>query len=282
MDKHDIPFLVKDLSEIMPTHTDNSFRIPKCQFGVVPKNMMDLSSHKMNKTLNNFQSDIEEINFKFPSNPIPKQILMHNVKYYGARDILNHDGFYQRFLEWQKYNGNDPMIKGGGGGGMRGVFINFGSVAQSEIVSETQGTTALSTGMGGDILGSKGQSSATVGNWLSEIAGRMDTAAGAQIMGIFTDNSNTPDARVGYTNTSGIALDTSYSYQSLVGAPITITSAVMWAYIQSNSNSSKYAGATSGMTMKYPTSGWAFGIPNSSWGTSNTGTYAAALKFRGV
>lgn len=274
----------------MPIHGDENFVIPKCQFARPPKNIMDFSSKKMNGFLNRHQAEIEQIAYQFPKNTLAKWMIIHNMKYFNNYDILNHDNFYNakfnqsfsdvvnRFKNEILYSHKNTQLNMGfimGNQGTRG-----GASAQSEILTEAQGSNALGTGMGGDIFGMKAQSAATIGNWISQIACKMTTSAGSQRLGVYTDNSNSPNALVGYTD--AIALDTSYSYNNLNSAPITITVATMWTYAQTNTNSSSFGGTTSGMSGAYPVSGWAFGVPNSSWGTSGSRTAIPATKFKGI
>jgi len=91
----DIPFIIKDIKNEMPIHTDNTGKIPYT-FKPMPKSFMD-ESHKVdNKFLNNHLSEIEDA--------VDKKLMDKNsfirqqVKYHKESGILNHDNFFHADL----------------------------------------------------------------------------------------------------------------------------------------------------------------------------------------
>lgn len=91
----DIPFLIRDIKNEMPFHTDNAGKIPY-SFKAMPKSFMG-ESHKVdNKFLNNHLGEIEEA--------VDKKLMEKNsfiyqqVNYHKESGILNHDNFFHADL----------------------------------------------------------------------------------------------------------------------------------------------------------------------------------------
>jgi len=91
----DIPFIIKDIKNEMPFHTDSAGKIPYT-FKPMPKSFMD-ESHKVdNKFLNNHLSEIEEATDK---KLMEKTSFIHQqTKYHKESGILNHDNFFNADL----------------------------------------------------------------------------------------------------------------------------------------------------------------------------------------
>jgi len=95
MNNSDIPFIINDIQNKMPFHTDNTGKIPST-FKPMPKSFMS-ESHKVdNKFLNNHLSEIEEA--------VVKKLMEKNsfinqqVMYHKESGILNHDNFFHADL----------------------------------------------------------------------------------------------------------------------------------------------------------------------------------------
>jgi len=95
LNSSDIPFIIKDIKNKMPFHTDNTGKIPYT-FKPLPKSFME-ESHKVdNKFLNNHLSEIEEA--------VDKKLMEKNsfinqqVMYHKESGILNHDNFFNADL----------------------------------------------------------------------------------------------------------------------------------------------------------------------------------------
>ena len=87
----DIPFIIKDIKNEMPFHTDSAGKIPYT-FKPMPKSFMD-ESHKVdNKFLNNHLSEIEEATDKKLLEK--NSFISQQVMYHKESGILNHDNFF--------------------------------------------------------------------------------------------------------------------------------------------------------------------------------------------
>ena len=95
MDKYDLPFLINDIKNQMPIHTENTAKIPT-NYESLPKNFMDKSHKVDNKFLNNHLSEIETaIEKKFVTK---ESFIDQQIKYHGTSDILNHDNIFHADL----------------------------------------------------------------------------------------------------------------------------------------------------------------------------------------
>ena len=90
-----MPYIIRDIKNEMPFHSDNSVVIPYT-YKQLPQNIMD-ESHKVdNKFLNNHLGKIEEAIDKKLMNK--NSFVNQQVKYHGKSGILNHDNFFHADL----------------------------------------------------------------------------------------------------------------------------------------------------------------------------------------
>jgi len=91
MNNSDIPFIINDIQNKMPFHTDNTGKIPYT-FKPLPKSFMS-ESHKVdNKFLNNHLSEIEDAVDKKLMDKT--SFINQQIKYHKESGILNHDNFF--------------------------------------------------------------------------------------------------------------------------------------------------------------------------------------------
>jgi len=277
-DTDEFKILLNSIYKNMPLHTENTFKIKHSFSQRIPKNMMEYSRKINNKFLNETLSIIEDIKNKDFKN----WFRIYQNKTYSDSDILKHDGFFKKSsatinkIIKKDYSSNILAC---------GFLINpswftVGSQPQSEILGVTQDSNNLGTGQSGDIFGVKSQSSATINNYFTQIAVRVNTAAGSISAGIYSDSSGSPDTLLG-----NIAVTTTlsgYNYYNLQ-SNATVTTATTWGFCRTNSNSTNFGGGTVSSTDgAYAITSWPFGSPNASWGTSGSRTAVPAMKWQGV
>ena len=99
MDKYDIPFLIKDIDNEMPTHTPRTCKIPIGNTLSLPKNLMEKSNKVHSKFLDSYLSDVEEFEMK--------NLLSDNFKTwfgkqneYHIKQSKNKDGFLKKIKNY--------------------------------------------------------------------------------------------------------------------------------------------------------------------------------------
>jgi hypothetical protein len=227
--------LQRDLAN-MPIHTPSFAKIPATMC-FLPKNVMDYSAKVDNKFLNNSLSLVEEIQARQPDNKFVSWFRKYQSHYYRAHGILEHDGFFSRFHEWQKYNGGDPMIRGASFGNTRGYFNSYGKVNGATLeTDQVTGSAADDTAMN-HVLCNRLETLGTVGQYYDQIATRIGSTNSSNInMGVYDDTgSSVPNALLASTGGIAMPATTSYTFQSVTEFALTTTR--VWAALNHSSNS---------------------------------------------
>jgi len=183
----DIPFIIKDIKNEMPYHTDNTGKIPYT-FKPMPKSFTE-ESHKVdNKFLNNHLSEIEEA--------VDKKLMEKNsfisqqVKYHKESGILNHDNFFHCDLATGTPISNDnfrhsPFL-------VNPYIISTPCTHGSEVQVDGSPTT-YNTSV--DVLYGYKITGAEADKCYDEIAQQnAGVVAGSGRFGMYVDNSGEPDA----------------------------------------------------------------------------------------
>ena len=217
MNVSDIPFIMKDIKNEMPFHSDNIVTIPRT-FKQLPKNAIE-ESHKVdNKFLNNHLGEIEEAVHKKLLNKIP--FIQQQKKYHQKSGILNHDNFFHCDLATGTPISNDNFhhsqfvinsnVFGGCTGGAEletfpphSVYGNFSSVYLVIMRSNT--------------------TEGVVDTCYDQIAVNSNGTDGTIRMGAYSDTSDEPDALYA-ENLNSMTAD--YAYKSI--DEFTLTSASTW------------------------------------------------------
>ena len=270
--------IINNMHKNMPLHTDNNFKIKHSFDQNFPKNLMDYSEKINKEYLDENLAIIEELNYKDKNNKLVFWFKNYQNKIYGKRNISIHDNFLKIKNFVKNYDKTSVLSCG--------FLINpysfgVGVAPQSEILGESQGSTNLGGGYNTDILGTKSQTLATVGNYVSQIAIKVLVSGGASIRGGIYDNLSTaPNNLITYSNSGSATVD--YNYRDLVNTSATITTTTTWAYAQTNSNSLNFGGDLSGMSGKYAINSWLYNNPSATWGATGNINYLASVKWRGV
>jgi len=252
MDKYDIPFIVEDINNKMPLHTDNTAKVPYSFSKNMPKSLIEESHNVDNKFLNNHLGEIEEaIDRKF----IPKQsFIEQQIQYHGKSDILNHDGIFHADLATGCPIGIDnnkhyPFI------------INpYRFVASCTGGSEVQvaGTTNTTHSSNNNLYGAR-ITGAQAGYCYDQIAVDCVTASGNKHMATYTDSSSYPSALI--SETASVSQTADYAYVSMTEWTQDSTTNVWCAYNSDTSSNHvrnltgglrKYTGSTTYGTMPDP------------------------------
>ena len=205
-----MPYIIRDIKNEMPFHSDNSVVIPYT-YKQLPKNIMNESHKVNNKFLNNHLGKIEEA--------VDKKLMDKNlfvneqIKYHKESGILNHDNFFHADLAVGTPISNDN-------------FHHSNFVVNPYIVSSpTSYGSELNTGdtgtggqTGNRVFCSKTGSDGVAGELYNRIAYRnasLSGGAGDMVLGVYSQVSSVP-ASLSSTTASNISMSApDYSWQSL-------------------------------------------------------------------
>lgn len=225
MNISDIPFLIRDIKNEMPLHTDNKTTIPY-SFKSLPKKVME-ESHKVdNKFLNNHLGEIEEAVHK---KLIDKtSFINQQVKYHGKSGILNHDNFFHCDLATGTPISSDN-------------FHHSNFVIDPYMVSPscTKGDNLETFSTGGD-WGNRGDNAiemmrtadtdGVIDECYDQIALQSNQSSGNIYMGVYDDNGSTVPNDL-YTQTGSLSIETGYAFKSLTEFELT-TVKTWFAYVK--------------------------------------------------
>jgi hypothetical protein len=252
MDKYDIPFIVEDINNKMPLHTDNTAKVPYSFSKNMPKSLIEESHNVDNKFLNNHLGEIEEaIDRKF----IPKQsFIEQQIQYHGKSDILNHDGIFHADLATGCPIGIDnnkhyPFI-------INPYRFVVACTGGSEVQVDGSDNTYHSSNnnlYAGIITG------AQAGYCYDQIAISTKTAVGNKRMATYTNGSTYPNALI--SETASVSQTVGYNYVSMPEWTQDGTTNVWCAYNNDDQDNEiynlqsgirKYTGTTTYGTMPDP------------------------------
>jgi len=242
MNSSDIPFIIKDIKNEMPFHTDNTGKIPY-SFKAMPKSFMG-ESHKVdNKFLNNHLSEIEEATDK---KLMEKNSFIHQqVKYHQDSGILNHDNFFHADLA-------------------TGCPISYDNFKHSQVITNAyrfvtpcvngtqvfvQGSANTTHNSNNTLYGGK-VTTAQAERCYDQIAISTQTAVGSNVQAMYRDNAGAPDALI--SQTPSTSQTTGWNYVNLPEWQQDSTANVWCAY--NNDSSSNHVYNLSG-GFRYYTSG---------------------------
>jgi len=264
MDKYDLPYIAKDMDNEMPKHTDDIVKIPR-SYSPPPKNLMDESTKVNNKFLNNHQGEIEETYYKFKMDKNP--FVAYQNKYYGNKDILNHDNFYHADLATGTPIGIDnhqhyPFI------------INpfrFAIAGGDDL--ETNDGSSGATGFGSIV--SSQRVTGTVGELYNQISVYTPTSNSYMYLSVYDDSSDSPNNLD--ASTGSVAPFTDYSWKS-VFAEWDLATTTTWVTMQPNIDGitqTRYVAGASN-NRKYQTR--AYSSPADPFGSTTDNLNAAQMK----
>ena len=247
---NDIPFLVKDMQNQMPSFLQNNqgdlkaARLPRT-YQQLPKNFMVAAEQAQNRFLNNHLHTIDEaLHAKLLPEKLLAYFLHQNLKYYKDSEITNHDGIFKSTLSdcirATIISGTDlPTIKGAGGGFSYHSFaignrvtlgaeldtLTSGGVSATPFSNGTLYIAAFDTGISGETY--------------NQISVDMAAAVGNIRLGVYRDlTSLTMSDLAG--ETGEIAAFTGYGYQNCASFTLPASGIVYGAFHQSSSNSINY------------------------------------------
>lgn len=247
MNLGDIPFIIKDIQNEMPQHTENKAKIP-IGYTKPPKNFMDESARLDNKFLNNHQAEIEELAFRFPEYNLPKWMREYQRKYFLNYGILNHDGFYNEF--------GDP----------KGTFYKLslsdlaliGVVGSGGNIGSTIETTTSTTAFGGSnnlgwLLASR-EAGGVIDDLYNQIAAHVNLTTSYFIVCYDNTGAFAPNNRQGVTG------DISYTADDYILKSVTefslATTEVWMASIPNSNSANPWKGSTTGGDHELKNSGY--------------------------
>lgn len=191
MNSSDIPFIIRDIKNEMPFHTDNTGKIPY-SFKAMPKSFMG-ESHKVdNKFLNNHLGEIEEATDK---KLLEKNSFIHQqVKYHKESGILNHDNFFHCDLATGTPISNDKFHHSN-------FLINPYTYPVPCVNGDerfVQGSDNTTHSSSNTLYGGK-VTTAQADRCYDQIAIDTQTAVGSNVQAMYTDNAGSPDALISQT-----------------------------------------------------------------------------------
>jgi len=248
----DIPFIIRDMKNEMPLHSEDTASVPH-RYGNLPKNIME-ESHKVdNKFLNNHLCEIEEAVDKKLMDKTP--FINQQIKYHGRSGILNHDNFFHGDLATGTPISNDNFHHSN-------FVVNPYMVSSPASYGAELDTT--DTGTGGQaknqIFCNKTGSDGVAGELYNRIAYRnasLSGGAGDMVLGVYSEVSSVP-ANLTATTASNISMSApDYSWQSLT--EFALETNEVWLVVNREQEGNSGEGAVAGSQYK----GLTFGaIPN--------------------
>jgi len=228
MKADDISFLIRDIKNEMPLHTDNKSTIPYT-FKGLPKNLMD-ESHKVdNKFLNNHLGEIEEAVDK---KLINKNTFVHQqIKYHEKSGILNHDNFFHCDLATGTPISYDNFQH-------LSYLVNPYMVSEAACIAGADLETYSTGGGWGNRAAESIENIRTdatdgvIGECYDQIAVQSNQSSGNMYMGSYDDTGSTTPNDL-YTQTASIPITQDYAFKSLT--EFELTTVKTWiAYVKSS------------------------------------------------
>jgi len=271
MNNSDIPFIMKDIKNEMPLHSEDTANVPN-RYGNLPKNIME-ESHKVdNKFLNNHLSEIEEAVHKKLLNKIP--FIQQQKKYHEKSGILNHDNFFHADLATGTPISNDNFRHSQ-------FVINSYMVSASANYGAELDTTDTGTGGQGSnrVFCSKTENNGIAGYLYNRIAYRNASISsggdGEIILGVYSQVASVPASLTAVT----AMLTTSapnYDWQSLT--EFALETNEVWLAVNRNTSGTSGEGSVAQQYKDIALD--PIGIPNpagTGWTTGGTQTRTQKL-----
>jgi len=257
----DIPFIIRDMKNEMPYHTDNNAIIPYT-YKSLPKKLME-ESHKVdNKFLNNHLSEIEEAIDKKLLNKT--SFVNQQTKYHKESGILNHDNFFHADLATGTPISNDNFHHSNF---VINSYTDVGCVGGDDLETYTSGGTYGNSAGDQIVISSTSGTEGTVGECYDQIAIDSDNTTGNIRLGVYDDDSAPNNL---YTSTGSISMTADYAFKSLT--EFTLTTETTWLAYQKDQASKLKQLADVAFNNYDKTIAYA-SLPNpagSGWGTSGT------------
>jgi len=250
MDLHDLPFLLKNLKNKMPLHSETTFEIPHNWDTKFPKNLKDESDRVHNKILNSYLSEIEEADYKklLPVS-FKKWFSNQNEKYHSS-EIFNHDNLKNKlknlippdhvmacgFLINPFFQPHIPVD---------GVDLETGSATSFGNFGDTGIRCSLATG-------------GVVSNYYDQIALSNNSTANYQL-GVY-DDDGAPNNLISPAIT--LSVNTSYSFNSVTEFQLATTGSWLSFRCQTDNSTGFFSGQTDRLANQNTTYGAAFPDPS--------------------
>ena len=262
----DIPFLMKNISDEMPLHSENTASVPH-KYGNLPKDIMKESHKKDNKFLNNHLHEIEEAVDK---NFIDKNsFIKQQVTYHKESGVLNHDNIFHADLATGTPIGKDNFFH------YPFLINSFISFPTASYGAELNTTDTGTGGQSGDrIFISKTGSDGVAGELYNRIAYRNASGTGEMVLGVYDQQSSVP-TNLTATTATDLALDTSYTWQDLT--EFALETNEVWLAVNRNASGTSGEGNTAS---RYKNSITGNGLPDpvgTGWTTGGTQTRTQKL-----
>lgn len=231
LDAQELPVFSRDLRTNMPLYWNNHIKVKLGGFSDPPKNFTDYSFKVNDDFLNSYLHVIEEMRHRDKSNDFVKRFIHYQNKHFVKSGALSKDHIFK----WMNEYPGEPMIRGGGGGGRRGYFVNFGKVIGATLETN-DGSTASNGSMGiGTILHLNKLPAGTIGDYYDGISQKMSGTTGSVKHAVYTDS--TPGARLALLGST--AKYTSYTLQTVTEFQLSATA--NWAAsVDDQSDSPEY------------------------------------------
>ena len=231
MDRYDVPFLINDINNQMPYHSDNFAKIPN-EFGIIPKNLMNESHKRQNSFLNDNLCYIEE---SISKNLLTKQFvywfLRQNKKYHYSADILSHDSIFNSNISSLESIGNSNIqsVSGGGSSPVNGPDLEAGGTTIHQVQSASFIYSILLP-------------SANVTDLYDRLALNAFSGGANYILGAYDDSSNLPNNLL--ASTASMVLASGFNWKTVTEFQIA-TVRTYCAFQVSNSSQSIYQNSAS-------------------------------------
>jgi len=263
----DMPYIIRDIKNEMPLHSDNSVVIPYT-YKQLPKNIMD-ESHKVdNKFLNNHLGKIEEAVDKKLINK--NSFVNQQINYHGKSGILNHDNFFHADLATGTPISNDNFHHSNF---VINSYTEAGCVAGDDLETFASGGIYANRASNSLCIYATSGTDGTTDECYDQIAFDSNNTTGNIRLGAYNDDSGPDDL---YASTGSIANTADYAFKSLT--EFTLTTDKTWlAYLKSAASQGKQKSDASFerffKTFTYDT------LPNpAGTGYTTTGTEICRLK----
>lgn len=253
MDKYDIPFLLKNLKNKMPLHSETLVKIPHNYGMKFPKNLKDQSDLIHNKVLNSYLSEIEEADYKKLLSVSFKKWFSNQNKKYHSSEIFNHDNLKNKL---KNLIPPDHVLG-------CGLIINpFRFVHIPVDGDDLETGTAAGHGNFGDtqIVCSLAQGG-VIGNLYDQIALNINSAMNNQL-GVYDDDGS-PNNLIAGDITQ--AVSTSYAWYSLTEFSLTTTGNWLCFRAFTNNQTGFFSGQTNRLAYQVQSYGVAFPDPSSAF-----------------
>jgi len=220
----DIPYLIKDVNNKMPFHSNNYVSVPY-SYKPFPKKAMEESHKVNNKFLNNHLCEIEEAVDKKLMDKT--SFIIQQNKYHKESGILNHDNFFHCDLATGTPISNDnfrhspylinPYMVSPAGCTKGADLETFGDLGPYGNTSELYFVIQRSDATDG-----------VIGECYDQQAIQSNNTTGNIRLGAYSDDSGDPNAL--YDQTASIPLTSGYDFKSLT--EFELTSVRTWLAFQ--------------------------------------------------